>query len=196
MNTFIINALRKTRANKKMASRNRITVLLCIVIVAFLICVTPDALMSGVFGLGYIDASNLVRGIREFTDLLLVINAAVNFTLYMLFNKVFREQFWALFARDDRQSAYCGRGLSTRRTSRRSVANSTPALRRQLSAGSGGGGYHQITRATMTGSQKLPTNGSIRFHAKNPLCVTDDSSDSSALTICNPHACVKETRDL
>ncbi len=94
----IINALRKTRANKKMASRNKITTMLIIVIFFFLICITPDAVMSGFFNLGYAESdNNLVKGVREITDMLLGVNAAINFTLYMIFNKIFRDQFVSLF---------------------------------------------------------------------------------------------------
>ena len=68
MNAFIINALRKTRANKKNASRNRITVMLIIVIIFFLVCITPDAIMSAFFNFGYTESTNyLVKGIREIT---------------------------------------------------------------------------------------------------------------------------------
>ena len=98
MNAFIINALRQTRANKKLASRNRITMLLIIVILFFLICITPDAIMSAFFNYGYTESKNyLVKGVREITDFLLAVNAAINFVLYMIFNKLFREQFIATF---------------------------------------------------------------------------------------------------
>ena len=95
MNTFIINSLRKTRANKRMASRNRITVMLIIVIIFFIVCITPDAIMSSRFG--YHEAkSYLVKGIREITDMLLTFNAAMNFYLYVIFNRIFRNQFSGL----------------------------------------------------------------------------------------------------
>ena len=98
MNAFIINALRKTRANKKLASRNRITLFLIIVILFFLICITPDAIMSAFFNFGYTESDNyLVKGAREITDLLLAVNAAINFVLYIIFNKQFRDQFLLTF---------------------------------------------------------------------------------------------------
>ena len=98
MNGFIINALRKTRANKKMASKNKITIMLCIVIVFFLVCIIPDAVMSAFFNLGYVESDNyLVKGVREITDMLLGVNAAINFILYMIFNKIFRDQFIGFF---------------------------------------------------------------------------------------------------
>ena len=100
MNFFIISALRKTRANKKLASRNKITLMLIIVIIFFIFCITPDAIMSSFFNLGYTESKNfLVKGVREITDSLLGVNAAVNYFLYMIFNKIFRDQFMQLFCK-------------------------------------------------------------------------------------------------
>ncbi|GAB1609909.1 FMRFamide receptor-like [Argonauta hians] len=97
LNTCIINDLRKTRANRRFSARNRITFMLIMVIVVFVVCIAPDAIMSTCFGLGYYDENVLVKGIREFTDTLLTVNAALNFVLYCLFNKVFREHFQTIF---------------------------------------------------------------------------------------------------
>ena len=98
VNAFIINALRRTRANKKLAQRNKITVMLITMILFFLICIIPDAIMSAFFNLGYVESgSYLVKGVREITDMLLAVNAAVNCPLYMIFNKLFRDQFFASF---------------------------------------------------------------------------------------------------
>ena len=98
LNMFIIQALRRTRSTKKkLSSRNRITLTLISVIIVFLVCVTPDAVMSTFFGFGYTEADFLVRGIREITDLLLAVNSSVNFILYCTFNKMFRKQFMLLF---------------------------------------------------------------------------------------------------
>lgn len=99
LNTYIINALRKTRANRRFSARNRITFMLIMVIVVFVVCITPDAIMSTCFGFGYYDANLLVKGIREFTDTLLTVNAALNFVLYCLFNKIFRDHFRTIFCR-------------------------------------------------------------------------------------------------
>ena len=194
MNAFIINALRKTRANKKMASRNRITVLLCIVIIVFLICVTPDALMSGVFGLGYVDANNLVRGVREFTDLLLVVNSAVNFTLYAAFNKAFREQLYSLFA---------GVETAARRARIGGGRNSSVGGGVAGSCGVGGAnsrglttGYRQITKGGVTSNRKQTNGrGSMRF-AADTRGSRDLGSESSSTAITVGNAGVKETRDL
>lgn len=99
-NFFIVQALRRTRTNKrKMTSRHRITLMLLSVIVLFLVCVTPDAIMSTFFGYGYYEANFLVRGVREITDLLLTVNSALNFVLYCTFNKIFRRNFVSLFCK-------------------------------------------------------------------------------------------------
>lgn len=184
MNAFIINALRKTRANKKMASRNRITVLLCIVIVVFLICVTPDALMSGVFGLGYVDANNLVRGVREFTDLLLVVNSAVNFTLYAAFNKAFRDQLRALFAGvDSARPARISGGRCSSVGGGGANARATPNV-----------GYKQIDRKGASG--KLANGkGSMRF-TEESRGSRDIGSDTSSNVAIISNSGVKETHDL
>jgi nociceptin receptor len=98
VNFRIIKALNRSRANnKKISSRNRITIMLISVIVVFITCVTPDAIMS-IVGAGYHDESNyLIKGIREITDMLLGVNAAINFVLYCGFNKGFRQNFVSLF---------------------------------------------------------------------------------------------------
>ena len=99
LNCFIVLALRKTRSTKKkMSARHRITLMLISVIFVFVVCCTPDAIMSAVFGFGYTDANYLVRAIREITDMLLTVNSAVNFILYCIFNKVFRQNFVTLMS--------------------------------------------------------------------------------------------------
>ena len=97
LNSCIILALHRQscKAGKQIsASKNRITVMLVAVIVVFLVCVTPDAFMSTVFNFGYYDdESYLVKGLREYSDLLLLVNSAVNFLVYCRFNQQFRSLF-------------------------------------------------------------------------------------------------------
>ncbi|ELU02344.1 hypothetical protein CAPTEDRAFT_84622, partial [Capitella teleta] len=91
LNACIIHALRKQRVpGKKMSARNRITLMLIVVIVVFIICIFPDAIMSTFFRFGYVDENNLIKGIREITDTLLSINSAVNFIIYCVCSKGFR----------------------------------------------------------------------------------------------------------
>ncbi len=102
---FIISRLRKmkvrTMGNKKRRrkqSHRSITYTLVSVIIVFVICVTPDAIMTFI-GLGNTesDANFLVRACREFSDFLLSVNSGSNFILYCVFNKAFRAQFVSQF---------------------------------------------------------------------------------------------------
>ncbi|CAC5402508.1 OPRL1 [Mytilus coruscus] len=98
LNARIINELRKQRVKgKKLSSRNRITLMLIAIIIFFTVCIMPDAFMSLFFGFGYVDESNLVKGIREITDSLLAINSAFNFVLYCSMSKIFRTTFSKIF---------------------------------------------------------------------------------------------------
>lgn len=95
INSWIIVTL--SRATKEyhrpLACKNRVTVMLVAVIISFLVCITPDAIMSAVFGFGYTEAPYLIRGIREISDFLLCVNSSINFFIYFGFNKVFRHNF-------------------------------------------------------------------------------------------------------
>jgi len=87
-----------------MSPRNRrVTLMLVAVIGLFVVCVTPDAVMSTVFGLGYHDENYLVRSVREITDFLLTVNSAGNFVVYCAFNRVFRNRLRALVTADCRR---------------------------------------------------------------------------------------------
>ncbi|CAG5119073.1 unnamed protein product [Candidula unifasciata] len=98
LNVRIINELRKERVKgKKFTARNRITLMLIVIVFMFLICVTPDAIMSTVFGKGYVDENYLVKGVREITDTLLLVNSSVSFFLYFAMSIVFRSTFFKIF---------------------------------------------------------------------------------------------------
>lgn len=98
LNIRIINELRKERVKgKKFSARNRITTMLVSIIFMFLVCITPDAIMSTFFGKGYVEEGNLVKGIREITDSLLAVNSAFNFILYCAMSAVFRTTFIKIF---------------------------------------------------------------------------------------------------
>ncbi|KAH9514357.1 hypothetical protein Btru_028877 [Bulinus truncatus] len=105
LNTCIITALRRSQAKKRKNARHRVTVMMIVVILAFLICITPDAIMSTVFGFGYHEETDyLPRGIREITDALLAVNAGVNFLIYCVFNQVFRKSFLHLCCHKTRRN--------------------------------------------------------------------------------------------
>ncbi len=129
LNGLIIHSLRQERVpGKKMSSRNRITMMLIVVIIVFIVCIFPDAIMSTVFNFGYVDESSLVKGIREFTDLLVAINSAVNFGIYCVCSRCFREVFADKFCHRGRGRRGSRQGRTTMyemvngRTHRRSKA--------------------------------------------------------------------------
>ena len=98
LNVCIIYGMRRCRIGRsKSGRRHRITVMLIFVILIFLVCITPDAVMSTFFGMGYYEEAYLQRGIREITDLLLLVNSASNFVLYCIFNTIFWKNFVFLF---------------------------------------------------------------------------------------------------
>lgn len=98
LNARIINVLRKERVKgKKLSSRNRISLMLIAVVVVFIVCITPDAIMSTFFGKGYVEEVNMVKGVREITDSLLALNSAINFVLYCTLSLIFRNTFYKVF---------------------------------------------------------------------------------------------------
>lgn len=100
LNAKIINELRKERVKgKTFSARNRITLMLIVIVFMFLICITPDAIMSTFFGKGYVEENYLVKGIREITDTLLAVNSASSFFLYVTMSTVFRAHFMKIFCR-------------------------------------------------------------------------------------------------
>ncbi|BFZ06533.1 hypothetical protein BsWGS_09572 [Bradybaena similaris] len=102
LNVCIICALKRSKANRGRNPRHRVTIMMIIVILVFLICITPDAILSTVFEFGYHEEGYLEKGIREITDSLLTINAAVNFIIYCVFNQVFRKSFARICCPTDR----------------------------------------------------------------------------------------------
>lgn len=130
LNTCIIQSLRKQKIRGKISGSNRITFMLIIVIVVFVVCITPDAIMSTVFGLGYVEASFLVKGIREFTDTLLAVNSAINFTIYCLCSQTFRDTFNEVFCQSSRQLRH---NFHARKSSQCPLLNTSP-FRSNISA--------------------------------------------------------------
>ncbi|XP_076455562.1 nociceptin receptor-like [Babylonia areolata] len=115
LNLRIINVLRKERVKgKKLSSRNRITLMLIAVIVVFIVCITPDAIMSTFFGKGYVEEDNMVKGVREITDSLLALNSAINFVLYCTLSLVFRNTFCKVFCAKRLVSARSGQPRSSK----------------------------------------------------------------------------------
>ena len=99
LNVFIICAVWRSKRSSgaSIGPAQRITRTLVAVIVVFIVCVIPDAILS-LSGYGYVEEQNyLVKAIREFSDLLLLVNSAVNFILYCSLNSMFRQKFVGLF---------------------------------------------------------------------------------------------------
>ncbi|XP_011428314.3 sex peptide receptor-like [Magallana gigas] len=94
LNILIMCGIRKCRIGRK---KHRITVMLIVVIIVFIICMIPDAIMSTFLGFGYHEEDYLARAIREITDLFLLINTAVNFVIYCAFNSIFWKNFKSIF---------------------------------------------------------------------------------------------------
>ncbi|CAH1775638.1 unnamed protein product [Owenia fusiformis] len=151
INASIIRSLGRSKIQgAASAARYRITVMLVAIIVVFLICITPDAIMSTFLGLGYYEANYLVRGIREFTDLLLAINSAVNFVLYCTFSKVFRETFMTFFCNyhiisNQSTVSRTGNGFPDAKHDR----HESPSRREQLHTGETGS--NQLTQPLFNG---------------------------------------------
>nr|QHX41571.1 FMRFamide receptor [Octopus vulgaris] len=98
LNTCIMCGIRRCKLSKSRNMRRyRITIMLVCVVLVFMVCISPDAIMSTILGFGYIEEDYLTRGIREITDLLLLINSAVNFILYCIFNTIFWKNFLHIF---------------------------------------------------------------------------------------------------
>ncbi|XP_005102840.1 uncharacterized protein LOC101854961 [Aplysia californica] len=190
LNKCIISALRRTRANRRRNSRHRVTVMMIVVILAFLVCITPDAILSTVFGEGYHEAGYLTKGIREITDSLLAINAAINFLIYCAFNQVFRKSFARICCPHYRQSGWITeldestyRRLSEAKSNVTS-ANSSP--RRQdtpptIVSDPSPTGNHANGQA----HRSLPGVGHVRGsvdseHTRHGSCTLDTTRDSSA----------------
>ena len=80
------------RQSRQRAAKNRsVTAMLAVVVVVFVVCIVPDAAMSVVFGVGYVDERDQVaKGVRELSDALLALSSAVNFVVYCLGSSQFR----------------------------------------------------------------------------------------------------------
>lgn len=85
---LIVKRLRKCQFRK---GKRKTALSLLMVILSFVICATPDTVLSAVLQTGYLEASYLIRGIREIADFLLLLNAGFNFIIYSAFNTLFRK---------------------------------------------------------------------------------------------------------
>ena len=77
----------------------RLTMSLIIIIGCFICCYFPDALLSLILNMGYIDETYTRRAIREVTDFFVTVNSATNFAIYFSISYTFRRAMFRLFER-------------------------------------------------------------------------------------------------
>jgi hypothetical protein len=83
----------------------RLTIGLIIIIGCFIFCYFPDALLSLILNVGYIDETYRRRAIREVTDFFVTLNSAINFLVYFSISYTFRRSVVRLAAR--KRKSYC-----------------------------------------------------------------------------------------
>ena len=83
----------------------RLTISLIIIIGCFICCYFPDALLSLILNVGYIDESYRRRAIREITDFCITLNSATNFLIYFSISSTFRRAMFRLFQRSTKLSS-------------------------------------------------------------------------------------------
>jgi hypothetical protein len=100
LNYQILKVIYKNKINKhikkKQKSKSSVTMMLATIVLVFIICIFPDAIMT-MMQLGYANENYLVRGIREITDLLLAINSASTFLICFSFSIQYRTKFKQIF---------------------------------------------------------------------------------------------------
>lgn len=83
----------------------RLTIGLIIIIGCFICCYFPDALLSLILNVGYIDETYRRRAIREITDFFVTFNSAINFLVYFSISYAFRRSVLRLLER--KRKSYC-----------------------------------------------------------------------------------------
>ncbi|UJR34041.1 hypothetical protein I4U23_021453 [Adineta vaga] len=98
INTQIVYLLCRMKSSAGTAF-HRLTISLIIIIGCFICCYFPDALLSLILNMGYIDESYQRRAIREITDFFVTLNSAINFPIYFSISYTFRRSVLRLFVR-------------------------------------------------------------------------------------------------
>lgn len=91
---------RGTKSMKKAQQENKTTLMLVAVVLVFLICQLPSAvllIMSNFIPHDDMSTWNLVIGLNNISNLLMAINASCNFILYSLLSRKFRQTFRTTF---------------------------------------------------------------------------------------------------
>lgn len=88
-----------TTITRKRKSKSSVTLMLLTIILSFVICMFPDAILT-MLQFGYANESSyLIKSIREVTDLLLTINSAITFPICAYFSIEFRSKIERLLFR-------------------------------------------------------------------------------------------------
>ncbi|CAF1520762.1 unnamed protein product [Rotaria magnacalcarata] len=98
LNTRIIYLLYRMKSSAGTAF-SRLTISLIIIIGCFICCYFPDALLSLILNMGYINESYQKRAIREITDFFVTFNSAINFPVYFSISYTFQRSVLRLFKR-------------------------------------------------------------------------------------------------
>ena len=98
LNTHIVYLLCRMKSSAGTAFY-RITMSLIIIIGCFICCYFPDALLSLILRMGYIDETYQRRAIREITDFFHTFNSAINFLVYFSISYTFRRAVLRLIER-------------------------------------------------------------------------------------------------
>ncbi len=101
LNTRIVYILCRKKSSAGTAFY-RLTISLIIIIGCFICCYFPDALLSLILNMGYIDETYNKRAIREVTDFFVTLNSATNFAIYFSISFTFRRAMLRLFERSKR----------------------------------------------------------------------------------------------
>ena len=101
LNTRIVYLLCRMKSSAGSAF-SRLTISLIIIIGCFICCYFPDALLSLILNVGYIDETYQKRAIREITDFFHTFNSAINFPVYFSISYTFRRSFMRLIERQPR----------------------------------------------------------------------------------------------
>jgi hypothetical protein len=98
LNTRIVYLLFRMKTSTGTAF-SRLTLSLIIIIGCFICCYFPDALLSLILNMGYIDEGYQRRTIREITDFFVTLNSATNFAIYFSISYTFRRAMLRLLER-------------------------------------------------------------------------------------------------
>ncbi|GFN94562.1 FMRFamide receptor-like [Plakobranchus ocellatus] len=179
LNMCIICALKKTRIKRRKLPRHRVTVMMIAVILTFLVCVTPDAILSTIFGFGYHEASYLAKGIREITDTLLGVNAGVNFLIYCAFNKVFRKSFTRLCCPQVPQTGWV---TEMDETTYRRLSEAKPTAHSNNNSSPRHGKSSRCNSSKRTSSSSISTTSSryLKHKRRGERLVHDKNQDTTA----------------